>query len=104
MPSLIGADDDRLMTMPAPPVPAIEAPMSPGPAPTQQSPSAGLARIVFGGVNPWPFIIALVILAVVMLSFPKAAVPLGAVIVLGALRVDRQALSAFEVWQKGKSK
>jgi hypothetical protein len=66
--------------------------------------AASLAHQFLGGVNPLPFVVAIVVMGVVMLAFPKAAVPLGIVIVLGALAVDRQALTAFETWQKGQGK
>lgn len=87
--------------------------VSPGPGPEPRYRAAGqatpgangpgaLAQQFLGGVNPVPFVVALVAMGVVMLAYPKAAVPLAAIIVLGAFAVDRQALASFEAWQKGQ--
>jgi len=96
--------------------------VDPGPGPTialppgllgTQQPAGGrgaaaaaagspLAQQFLGGVNPFPFVVALVAMGGVMLAYPKAAVPLAVIIVLGALAVDRQALTAFDAWQKGQ--
>ena len=61
-----------------------------------------LSQQFMAGANPIPFAIAIGVMGVVMLAFPKAAVPLGILIVLGALMVDRQAVSDFQKWQSQK--
>jgi hypothetical protein len=61
-----------------------------------------LAQQFTAGVNPVPFAVALVALGAVMLAFPKAAVPLAVLIVLGALIVDNKAIAAFQAWQSQK--
>ena len=61
-----------------------------------------LAQQVTAGTNPLPFALALVALGAVMLAFPRAAVPLAVLIVLGALLADRQALAAFNAFQAQK--
>ena len=61
-----------------------------------------LSQQFMAGANPIPFAIAVAVMGVLMLAFPKAAVPLGIVIVLGALMVDRQAVSEFQKWQSQK--
>jgi hypothetical protein len=62
-----------------------------------------LEQSILGGANPWPFALALGAMGVVMLAFPRAAVPLGVLLVLGALLVDRKALADFQAWEKGVS-
>lgn len=61
-----------------------------------------LAQQFTGGANPIPFAIAIAVMGVVMLAFPKAAVPLGILIVLGALMIDRKAVADFQSWQSRK--
>lgn len=61
-----------------------------------------VAQQFLAGTNPVPFAIALVAMGAVMLAFPRAAVPLAVLIVLGALLVDNKALAAFDAYQKGK--
>lgn len=61
-----------------------------------------LSQQFMAGANPIPFAIAVAVMGVVMLAFPKAAVPLGILIVLGALMVDRKSVAAFQQWQSQK--
>lgn len=63
-----------------------------------------LSSPFLAGTNPVPFAVALVVMGGVMLAFPKAAVPLAVVLVLGALMVDNHALAEFQAWQEGKRK
>ena len=61
-----------------------------------------LSQQFMAGANPIPFAVAVAVMGVLMLAFPKAAVPLGIVIVLGALMADRKAVADFQAWQSQK--
>lgn len=103
MPGLTQTPGDRLPVVPTGPGPVIPMPAPAAPAPAAPARAAsGLAQAAFGGVNPLPFAVALAAMGVVMLAYPKAAVPLGVILVLGALSVDQKALAAFQAWQKGQ--
>ncbi len=52
--------------------------------------------------SPLPFAIALVVVALAMFAWPRAAVPLGAVIILGALVYDQRAVEQIHAGQAGK--
>jgi hypothetical protein len=103
MPGLTQTPGEPLPVVPTGPGPVIPMPATPTPPVSGAAGTAsGLARQFLGGVNPFPFVLALVAMGVVMLAYPKAAVPLGVILVLGALSVDQKALAAFQLYQKGQ--
>lgn len=93
-PSIVSPGPGPTINLPPPASAAGTAPAATGPG--------VLAQQFLGGVNPVPFVVALVVMGAVMLAYPKAAAPLALIIVLGAFAVDRQALASFEAWQKGQ--
>lgn len=65
------------------------------------APSASDLAAHFLPANPLPFAVAVTVLGVAMLAYPRAALPLGAIVVLAALVADQKAVMTIHAAQAG---